>query len=68
FFFFLQKKSSFFYVINKKKKFQIGKIHLQRQENQSALAAFQKGLELAQQLGYETGEFTQQIEKISGRT
>ena len=47
---------------------QIGKIHLQRQENQSALAAFQKGLELAQQLGYETDEFTQQIEKISGRT
>ncbi|BAY81455.1 hypothetical protein NIES267_09310 [Calothrix parasitica NIES-267] len=47
---------------------QIGKIHLQRQENQSALAAFQKGLELAQQLGYETDEFTQQIEKISGRS
>jgi len=47
---------------------QIGKIHLQRQENQSALAAFQKGLELAQQLGYPTSEFTQQIEKISGRS
>ena len=47
---------------------QIGKIHLQRQENQSALAAFQKGLELAQQLGYSTSEFTQQIEKISGRS
>ena len=47
---------------------QMGKIHLQRQENQSALAAFQKGLELAQQLGYETDEFTQQIEKISGRS
>lgn len=46
---------------------QIGKIHLQRQENQSALVAFQKGLELAQQLGYETDEFTQQIEKLSGR-
>ena len=47
---------------------QMGKIHLQRQENQSALAAFQKGLELAQQLGYEADEFTQQIEKISGRS
>ncbi|AFY57279.1 hypothetical protein Riv7116_4868 [Rivularia sp. PCC 7116] len=47
---------------------QIGKIYLQRQENQSALAAFQKGLELAQQLGSETDEFTQQIEKISGRS
>lgn len=47
---------------------QIGKIHLQRQENQSALAAFQKGLELAQQLGSQTDEFTQQIQKISGRS
>ncbi|MEO1372744.1 MAG: hypothetical protein AAFW70_00155 [Cyanobacteria bacterium J06635_10] len=47
---------------------QIGKIHLQRQENQLALTAFQKGLELAQQLGYETKEFTEQIQKISGRT
>jgi len=44
---------------------QIGKIHLQRQENQSALAAFQKGLELAQQLGHDTDEFTQQIKQIS---
>ncbi|MEM6751650.1 MAG: hypothetical protein AAF630_01480 [Cyanobacteria bacterium P01_C01_bin.38] len=47
---------------------QIGQIHLQRQENQSALAAFQKGLELAQELGYETDVFTQQIDKISGRS
>ena len=47
---------------------QIGKIHLQRQENQLALTAFQKGLELAQQLGSETDEFTKQIQKISGRT
>ena len=47
---------------------QIGKIHLQRQENQLALAAFQKGLKLAQQLGSETDNFTQQIQKISGRT
>jgi len=47
---------------------QIGKIYLQRQENQSALTAFQKGLELAQQLGYETDKFTQQIQKISGRS
>ena len=47
---------------------QIGKIHLQRQENQLALAAFQKGLELAQQLGSQTDELKQQIQKISGRT
>ncbi|MEA5598539.1 hypothetical protein [Rivularia sp. UHCC 0363] len=47
---------------------QIGKIHLQRQENQLAIAAFQKGLELAQQLGSETDQFTQQIDKISGKS
>lgn len=47
---------------------QIGKIHLQRQENQLALVAFQKGLELAQQLGHETDKFTQQIQKLSGIT
>ncbi len=47
---------------------QIGKIHLQRQENQLALTAFQKGLELAQQLGSETDDFKGQIQKISGRT
>ena len=47
---------------------QIGKIHLQRQENQLALTAFQKGLELAQQLGSETDDFKGQIQKISGRS
>ncbi|MGB3655687.1 MAG: hypothetical protein WBA41_31375 [Rivularia sp. (in: cyanobacteria)] len=47
---------------------QIGKIHLQRQENQLALTAFQKGLELAQQLGSDTDDFNGQIQKISGRT
>ena len=47
---------------------QIGKIHLQRQENQLALTAFQKGLELAQQLGSETDDFKGQIQKISGST
>ena len=47
---------------------QMGKIHLQRQENQFALRAFQKGLELAQELGYETDIFTQQIQKISGKS
>ncbi len=47
---------------------QIGKIHLQRQENQLALAAFQKGLELAQQLGSETKDLLEQIQKISGTT
>ncbi len=61
-----ERASNFYGMMNAYE--QIGKIHLQRQENQSALAAFQKGLELAQQLGYETNKFTQQIEKISGRT
>lgn len=47
---------------------QMGKIHLQRQENQLAITAFQQGLELAQKLGYETDKFTQQIQKISGKS
>lgn len=61
-----QRASNFYGMMNAYE--QIGKIHLQRQENQSALAAFQKGLKLAQQLGHETDEFNQQIQKISGRT
>lgn len=61
-----ERASNFYGMMNAYE--QIGKIHLQRQENQSALTAFQKGLELAQQLGYETDDFTQQIEKISGRS
>ncbi|MEM9925240.1 MAG: hypothetical protein AAF915_16060 [Cyanobacteria bacterium P01_D01_bin.50] len=61
-----ERASNFYGMMNAYQK--IGKIHLQRQENQLALTAFQKGLELAQQLGYETKEFTEQIQKISGRT
>ena len=61
-----ERASNFYGMMNAYE--QIGQIHLQRQENQSAIAAFQKGLELAQKLGYETDEFTQQIEKISGIT
>ncbi|MGB6295201.1 MAG: hypothetical protein WBF90_03325 [Rivularia sp. (in: cyanobacteria)] len=61
-----ERASNFYGMMNAYE--QIGKIYLQRQENQSALAAFQKGLEIAQQLGYQTDEFTQQIDKISGKT
>jgi tetratricopeptide (TPR) repeat protein len=61
-----ERASNFYGMMNAYE--QIGKIHLQRQENQLALAAFQKGLELAQQLGSQTDEFTQQIQKISGRS
>jgi len=60
-----QRATNFYGMMNAYE--QIGKIHLQRQENQLAIAAFQKGLELAQQLGSETNPFTQQIDKISGR-
>ncbi len=61
-----ERASNFYGMMNAYE--QIGKIHLQRQENQSALNAFQQGLKLAQKLGYETDNFTQQINKISGRT
>ncbi|ULP71859.1 hypothetical protein BDGGKGIB_01495 [Nodularia sphaerocarpa UHCC 0038] len=44
---------------------QIGQLYLERQEYPQALAAFQKGLELAQQLKHEETYFTQQIEKAS---
>ncbi|MDP5338979.1 MAG: soluble NSF attachment family protein [Nodularia sp. (in: cyanobacteria)] len=44
---------------------QIGQLYLKRQEYPQALAAFQKGLELAQQLKHEETYFTQQIEKAS---
>lgn len=61
-----ERASNFYGMMNAYE--QMGKIYLQRQENQLALTAFQKGLELAQKLGYETKEFTEQIQKISGRT
>lgn len=44
---------------------QMGQLYLQRQEKPQALAAFQKGLEIAQQLKHEETYFTQQIEKLS---
>ncbi|MDZ8050839.1 MAG: tetratricopeptide repeat protein [Aulosira sp. ZfuVER01] len=44
---------------------QIGQIYVERKQNPQALAAFQKGLELAQQLKYDESYFTQQIEKVS---
>ncbi|BAY21192.1 TPR repeat-containing protein [Calothrix sp. NIES-2100] len=44
---------------------QMGKIYLEQKQYPQALAAFQKGLELAQQLKYDETYFTQQIEKIS---
>lgn len=44
---------------------QMAQIYLERKQNPQALAAFQKGLELAQQLKYDETYFTQQIEKLS---
>lgn len=44
---------------------QIGQLYLQTQDYSQALAAFKKGLELAQQLKHQETYFTQQIEKAS---
>ncbi|MFB2768905.1 tetratricopeptide repeat protein [Pelatocladus sp. BLCC-F211] len=44
---------------------QIGKMHLERKNYPQALQAFQKGLELAQQLKYEEDYFSGQIQKLS---
>ncbi|MEA5580685.1 hypothetical protein VB620_04930 [Nodularia harveyana UHCC-0300] len=44
---------------------QIGQLYLERQEYPQALTAFQRGLELAQQLQHQETYFTQQIEKAS---
>ncbi|QMS91348.1 hypothetical protein HUN01_28515 [Nostoc edaphicum CCNP1411] len=44
---------------------QIGQLYLERKEFPQALTAFQKGLELAQQLKHEEAYFTGQIEKLS---
>ncbi|MDD1416339.1 hypothetical protein MEN41_17485 [Dolichospermum sp. ST_con] len=43
---------------------QIGNIYLERREYAQALTAFQKGLEIAQQLKYQESYFTKQIEKL----
>jgi tetratricopeptide (TPR) repeat protein len=47
---------------------QIGQIHLQRKDYPQALTAFQKGLQVAQELNYDQTYFSQQIQKISGQT
>ncbi|MEH2284572.1 MAG: hypothetical protein V7K90_25165 [Nostoc sp.] len=44
---------------------QMGQLYLERKEYPQALTAFQKGLELAQQLKHEEAYFTGQIEKLS---
>lgn len=44
---------------------QIAQIHLQRKDYPQAQAAFQKGLELAQQLKYNEEYFAQQLKQIS---
>ncbi|MDF5713581.1 MAG: hypothetical protein PUP93_06750 [Rhizonema sp. NSF051] len=46
---------------------QIGQIHVQRKDYPQARIAFQKGLELAQQLKSDETYFTQQIQKVSGQ-
>lgn len=47
---------------------QIGQINLQRKDYPQAQAAFQKGLQLAQQLKYDETYFTEQIQKLPGQT
>ncbi|MCC5665578.1 hypothetical protein LC653_17025 [Nostoc sp. CHAB 5784] len=44
---------------------QIGQLYLERKDFPQALTAFQKGLEIAQQLKHEEAYFTGQIEKVS---
>ncbi|MEA5516025.1 tetratricopeptide repeat protein [Nodularia sp. UHCC 0506] len=44
---------------------QIGQLYLERQEYPQALAAFQKGLEIAQQIKHKETYFAQQIEKAT---
>lgn len=46
---------------------QIGQIHMERGNYPEALAAFQKGLELAQQLKHQEAHFTQQISQANQR-
>ncbi|AFZ59746.1 hypothetical protein H6G54_05380 [Anabaena cylindrica FACHB-243] len=43
---------------------QIGQLHLEKKEDAKALAAFQKGLEIAQQLKYQETYFTQKIDTL----
>ena len=44
---------------------QIGQIYLERTNYSEALAAFQKGLELAKQLNYQEDYFTKQVEQAN---
>ncbi len=44
---------------------QLGQLHLEKKEYPQALEAFQRGLELAQQLNYQQSYFTEQIQKVS---
>ncbi|MEO0409714.1 MAG: tetratricopeptide repeat protein, partial [Cyanobacteria bacterium P01_A01_bin.135] len=46
---------------------QIGQIHRSLGANQPAIAAFQRGLALAQQLSYRTAYFTAQIQSVQGQ-
>ena len=43
---------------------QIGNLYLERREYAKALTAFEKGLEIAQELKYQESYFTKQIEKL----
>ncbi|WP_353930654.1 hypothetical protein WJM97_20680 [Okeanomitos corallinicola TIOX110] len=44
---------------------QIGELYLKKKEDKKALTAFQKGLEIAQQIKYQEEYFTQKIETLS---
>jgi tetratricopeptide (TPR) repeat protein len=46
---------------------QIGQIYLEKKDYPQAVSAFQRGLQLAQQLKHEEAYFTQQIKKASGQ-
>jgi tetratricopeptide (TPR) repeat protein len=61
-----QQAANFYGVMNAYD--QIGQIHLQRKDYPQARVAFQKGLEVAQQLQYDESYFTEQIQKVSGQT
>jgi tetratricopeptide (TPR) repeat protein len=59
-----QEKAANFYGLMKAYD-QIGQISLERKDRNQALTAFQKGLEVAQQLKHEEAYFSQQIEQLS---
>ncbi|MEC4813976.1 MAG: tetratricopeptide repeat protein [Scytonema sp. PMC 1069.18] len=47
---------------------QIGQIYVQRQDYPQARTAFQKALEIAQQLNYDTAYLTEQLQKVAGKS